>query len=514
MAEPIRVLAITDEPERLAALAPELVGTELVVTNGLTAGLARLGQGGWSLVLLDTAAAGDVLLDLVERLATGGHRVLVLARGGALSTALATLDRGASDVLSFPPTPAQLLERVGQSGIHGRAAAPVSAANEPTAVAASPSIVGESWTIRSAVRAAIRVADTKATVLLQGESGTGKELFAQLVHARSPRRVGPFVAVNCAAIPESLLESELFGHEKGAFTGATGRKIGRFERASGGTLFLDEVGDLSPSAQAKVLRALQEREIERVGGDGPVSVDVRVVAATNRDLAREVEAGNFREDLYYRLAVVEIALGPLRERGDDIRLIAESYLASFARAHRRPVRGMSPGALELLLSHGWPGNVRQLRNVIEHAVLLADGPLLLAAHLPAEVRERANTYRTTPAAQVADARPVAEGLLPLGELERRHISRALTMTDWHLARAADLLGIHRNTLRRKLQEYNIAAAESVSGEHAVFASQAVATSSATASRRARLAAAVAGASGASSYVPARARTVRLVEQIA
>jgi DNA-binding NtrC family response regulator len=496
----MKVLAISDHNEPLAALAPELVGIDLVLAGGLSAGLARLSQQDWSLVLLDTAAAGDMLLDLVERLAAAGHRVIVLARCGALSTALATLDRGASDVLSFPPTAAQLRGRVGQTIASGRPPVRPAASTRADATAASaPCIIGESWEIRAAVTAAERVADTRATVLVEGESGTGKELLAQLIHARSPRRAGPFVAINCAAIPESLLESELFGHEKGAFTGATGRKIGRFERASGGTLFLDEIGDLSPSGQAKMLRALQEREIERVGGDTPVPVDVRVVAATNHDLAREVADGRFREDLYYRLAVVEIVLPPLRDRGGDIRLLAEDYLARFAAMHRRPVRTLSPEALELLLSHGWPGNVRQLRNVIEHAVLLADGPRLLPAHLPADVRQRSHASTDMGVFDDADGPTAAEGLLPLGELERRHINRALTLTDGHLARAADMLGIHRNTLRRKLQEYSIGDA-SVSGERLVFRPRVV-----------RTPAAVGRVGG---YMPALPAVVELAEQIA
>jgi DNA-binding NtrC family response regulator len=353
--------------------------------------------------------------------------------------------------------------------------------------------IGESGRMLSAVKTIARVADSTATVLLHGESGTGKELFARLLHEKSARAPQPFVALNCAAIPEALLESELFGHEKGAFTGAVGRKAGRFERAHGGTLFLDEVGDLSLGAQAKVLRALQEREVERVGGEGVLHVDVRVVAATNKDLAREVQLGRFREDLYYRLAVVVLTLPPLRERGDDIRLLAEHCVARFACAHRRPTRAISREALALMAAYPWPGNVRQLSNVLERAVLLADGPVLLPAHLPAEVRAPAphlgpvlaapmtpsdglphyglSSYGMPagglsgyglPAQAFAPARALdagspgtgsGEALLPLGELERRHIAHALALTGGHLARAAELLGIHRNTLRRKLQDY-------------------------------------------------------------
>jgi DNA-binding NtrC family response regulator len=339
--------------------------------------------------------------------------------------------------------------------------------------------IGESGRMLTVVKTIARVADSTATVLLHGESGTGKELFARLLHEKSDRSTGPFVALNCAAIPETLLESELFGHEKGAFTGAVGRKMGRFERAHGGTLFLDEVGDLSLGAQAKVLRALQEREVERVGGEGVLRVDVRVVAATNKDLAREVALGRFREDLYYRLAVVVLTLPPLRERGDDIRLLAEHCVARFACEHRRATRAISREALTLLAAYAWPGNVRQLYNVLERAVLLAEGPVLLPAHLPPEVRApvqgflggpaafgplptpshgfpsyaTAPSYATPGSGVPQQPTAPAEGLLPLGELERRHIAHALALTGGHLARAAELLGIHRNTLRRKLQEY-------------------------------------------------------------
>jgi DNA-binding NtrC family response regulator len=323
-------------------------------------------------------------------------------------------------------------------------------------------IIGESPAMLAVMKSGTRVADSTITVLIQGESGTGKELLARFLHERSRRRDGPFVAVNCAAIPEHLLESELFGHEKGAFTGAVARRAGRFERAHGGTLFLDEVGDMSLPLQAKMLRVLQEREVERLGGERPISVDVRLVAATNRNLEDEVASGRFREDLFYRLAVVVLTLPPLRERGDDIRMLSEHCISKAAREHNRPVFAISQETLAILRAHPWPGNVRQLCNVMERALLLADGPVLLPAHLPLEVR-----FPTTASpsigrhsdrgSQLADrSSDRSEGtLLSLAELERRHIRRALAMTGGHLAHAAESLGIHRNTLRRKLQEYGM-----------------------------------------------------------
>ncbi len=313
-------------------------------------------------------------------------------------------------------------------------------ASEP----AAPNFIGHSPALLAAAKVARQVADSTATVLIHGESGTGKEQLARLIHDHSRRARGPFVAVNCAAIPETLLETELFGHEKGAFTGAAARRVGRFERATGGTLFLDEVGDMSPGMQAKILRALQEEEIERVGGDRPVSVDVRILAATNRDLDVEVEAARFREDLYYRLAVVVLKLPPLRERGDDVVLLARHFLEHFARKHGRAVHEISAGALDLLRSHGWPGNIRQLRNVVERSLLVAEGGVLLPEHLPPEVRLGESAPRE---------RGHAEGeFLPLKEMESRHIRRALALTGGNLGHTAEILGIHRNTLRQKLRK--------------------------------------------------------------
>ena len=320
--------------------------------------------------------------------------------------------------------------------LHSRVAAPL----RPPA----QGVIGMSVGVLNALRTARRVAASSATLLIQGESGTGKELLARVVHEESGRE--PFVAVNCAAIPENLLESELFGHEKGAFTGAIGRRIGRFERAHAGTLFLDEIGDMSPSMQAKILRVLQEHEVERVGGSRPVPVDVRVLAATNRDLAAEVAAGRFREDLYYRLAVVVVHLPPLRERGGDVEALARHFMAHFARRHGRAVEEIAPDAMALLRAYRWPGNVRQLGNVIEGSLLVADGPILLPEHLPPTLRAAAE-----------DADSVAapgEHLLPLREMERLHIHRALIRTGDNLVQAAELLGIHRNTLRDKLRRLN------------------------------------------------------------
>jgi DNA-binding NtrC family response regulator len=434
------ILLLSPEARGLATLPTRLDDEEIVLETGTSGGLARLGVGGWSLVLVDAEFAGGSALDLIERISAGGMPVAVLARAPTLRLTLDAMRCGARDVLPLPPDPAKLRELLARCAGQTRATG-----TAVPAVDGAATIVGRSAGMLSAFTTVARVARSTATVLIRGESGTGKEMLARVTHEHGDRSKRPFVAVNCAAIPENLLESELFGHEKGAFTGAIARRIGRFERADGGTLFLDEIGDMSLALQAKILRVLQEREVERVGGDEPIAVDVRVIAATNRDLEADVRAGRFRDDLYYRLAVVVLTLPPLRERGEDIRLLTSHFVASYATLYARPIRVIAEETMTLLATHPWPGNVRQLRNALEQAVLMADGELLLPAHLPPEVRNPPTSDATETAV-----------LLPLDELERRHIGRALAATGGHHGRAADLLGIHRNTLRRKLQAYGIA----------------------------------------------------------
>lgn len=291
-----------------------------------------------------------------------------------------------------------------------------------------------------------QVAPSTATVLILGESGTGKELVARAIHLHGPRSAKPFVAVNCSAIPENLLESELFGHEKGSFTGAVTRKIGRFERAHGGTLFLDEIGDMSLSLQSKILRAVQEREIERVGGSEPIHVDVRMIAATNQDLTTLIEQGRFREDLYYRLAVVVIKLPRLAERENDVAVLTSHFLSEFGARYSKTFTAISDQALELLEHHEWLGNVRELRNAIERAVLVAEDDVLRADNLPED-------WRTT--VHSNGGHPETNGLITLRDMEARHIARVLEHTSGHLGEAARILGVHRNTLARKAKEYSL-----------------------------------------------------------
>ena len=317
---------------------------------------------------------------------------------------------------------------------------------EPHAEFAGPfTLVGQSAAMIEVYKIVARVAGSTATVLIQGESGTGKELVARAIHVHGPAATGPFVGVNCAAIPENLLESELFGHERGAFTGAIARRQGRFEQAAEGTLFLDEVADMSLALQAKILRAVQEREIERVGGTDTISVNVRLVAATNRDLREAIAQGGFREDLYYRLAVVTIRLPRLSERGDDLLLLTSHFVREFATRYHKRVHAISDRALELLRNHPWVGNVRELRNVIERAVLFSESDVLRVADLAEELRAEEATLADGP----------QHGLLTLAKLEARHIARVLAFTGGQIGSAAEILGVHRNTLRRKIKDYSL-----------------------------------------------------------
>ncbi|MCW7754741.1 sigma-54 dependent transcriptional regulator [Desulfobotulus sp. H1] len=314
------------------------------------------------------------------------------------------------------------------------------------------SIIGKSEAMQQIYATIRKVAPSTATILIEGESGTGKELVARALHFNSPRKEKPFIAVNCTALAESLLESELFGHEKGAFTGAISMRKGRFELADGGTLFLDEIGELSPQMQVKLLRVLQEKTIERVGGGKTISVDFRLMAATNKKLHEEVRKERFREDLYYRLHVVHFKIPPLRERDNDILLLAEAFLQKFSpqRTDGQPLSGLSSPCRKHLLDYAWPGNVRQLENVMERAVLLAPGPMITPEDLPKEIREQ-NTL--SPAIPLA--LPEASLSDSLAHVEKELIERALKASDHIQAHAAARLGITKSGLHQKIKKYNI-----------------------------------------------------------
>ena len=308
-------------------------------------------------------------------------------------------------------------------------------------------IVGTGPAMERVRQTIARVADADLSVLVRGESGTGKELVAQALHQKSARKTRPFVAVNCAAISRELVESELFGHERGAFTGATARRVGKFEAAAGGTIFLDEIGDMPLDTQAKVLRVLEERRVERVGGNSPLEVDVRVVAATHTDLEGDLARGRFRQDLYYRLRVVEIVMPPLRERREDLPALADRFLAKHAERTHTPRRRLSAGALAALSTHAWPGNVRELRNAIEQAAVLAEGPHIEAWDLRLGAQhERA----AAPSGSFAD-----EKRRVIDEFERRFLTRALEAHGGNVSRAAEAIGMVRQSLQQKLRELGI-----------------------------------------------------------
>jgi two-component system response regulator HydG len=309
------------------------------------------------------------------------------------------------------------------------------------------SIVGKSKKMREVFEVIALSAPSDATVLILGESGTGKELIANAIHQNSSRKEKSFIKVNCAALPENLLESELFGHEKGAFTGAVNRRQGRFELADGGTLFLDEIGDMTLSTQAKILRILQEGEFERVGGEKTIRINVRIIAATNKDLELEVEDGNFRKDLFFRLTVVPITLPPLRQRKEDIPELAEHFLNKYAEKNNRLIRGYTPDAVDQLMRYNWPGNIRELENVVERTVIMSRGELITSDALPISLKGP-DTDSDEQGAEVFAGRPIKE-------VEKELIIKTLERTDNNITRAAELLGISRRTLHNKINEYDI-----------------------------------------------------------
>ncbi|MDB5318059.1 MAG: sigma-54-dependent Fis family transcriptional regulator [Rhodospirillales bacterium] len=412
-------------------------GARLDSAEGVTAGLARLRAEGADLILCDVLFDIGWLLQamVAERI----HCPLVACgRTSDAEAAVRAIRAGARDFLPLPAEPdliAAMLE---------------AASAEPDAP------VHRDAAMVQLMERATTLARADASLLITGESGTGKEVLARHIHASSRRFRGAFVALNCAALPETLLESELFGHEKGAFSGAVAMRRGKFEQAEGGTLLLDEIGEMDPRLQAKILRAIQEREIDRLGGAGPVRIDVRILAATNRDLAREVAAGRFREDLYFRLNVVSLRIPPLRERSGDILPLAEHFSERYARANGAPRRDFTPDAHALLLAHDWPGNVRELENAIHRAVLLAEGDVIGADAI--ELSARAPRLDAATPQVVVPPRPMQKPVTALvgrrmEDVERELIIETLSHCLGNRTRAAELLGISIRTLRNKLQEY-------------------------------------------------------------
>jgi two-component system response regulator HydG len=392
--------------------------------------------------------SGEALLRAAKAVAPETE-VVVMTAYGTVEAAVSAMKEGAYDFITKPVRRHAIVKSVRQALEKASLLAENRALKARLADLVGPGgedrLLGSAPAFRAAVDALRQVAPTSATVLVTGESGTGKELAARMLHDLSPRAAGPFVPVNCAAIPETILESELFGYERGAFTGAVARKEGRFERAHGGTLFLDEVGEMPPAVQVKLLRVLQDGVVERLGGTQPVQVDVRIVAATNKDLAVEVKAGRFREDLFYRLNVVAIRLPPLRERGDDVPLLAAAFLRRIADKHGKRLAGFTPAALAALAAHDWPGNVRELEHAVERAVVLCRGDAVDVDDLPEALRATA----APPAAAGPSAITVAIGT-PMEEVERLVIRETLKHTRGDKTLAAQILGIAPRTIYRKL----------------------------------------------------------------
>ena len=402
-------------------------------------------------LLLDVQMPGKDGLTILRELPSLARppAVLVMTAYGSSSVAIEAMKLGAYDYLTKPLHFDELLIQLARAVAARGEALELEAYRSEVRVEDEPSLVGGGPAMQRVYKLIGQVAPTVSTVLIRGESGTGKELVAKALHAHSARRDRPLVSVNCAAIPETLLEAELFGHEKGAFTGAVGRRRGRFELAEGGTIFLDEIGELSGATQVKLLRVLQDRVVERLGSEHPTKLDVRIIAATNRDLEHAVEAGAFREDLYYRLNVVTIAIPPVRERPQDIPELAEHLLRKLARERRLAPGELSSGAVERLRSHDWPGNVRELEHALERALILSHGGRIAPEHLALSTDAR-------PAPDVLAGVPLERGMHEaVADLERRLIERALAVAGGNRTRAAQILKINRRLLYDKLQELGI-----------------------------------------------------------
>jgi two-component system NtrC family response regulator len=449
-----RVVVIDDEVNAAQALETLLRedGYEVWNAQDARSGLQLVEKEDPDVILTDLRMPGMDGLELLARIkeARPETMVILMTAYGTVKTAVQAMKLGAEDYLS-KPIDVEELEVVLQRTVEKKRLL-----EETRSLRARldhkyrfDNLVGESPEMLAVFKTIRQVAPSSASVLLLGESGTGKELFAQALHQNSPRRHRPFIKVACAALPETLLESELFGHEKGSFTGAIATRAGRFEAADGGTLFLDEIGDISPTVQIKLLRFLEEREFERVGGNRTFKVDVRIVAATHRDLRKKLEEGAFREDLYYRLNVIEVHIPPLRDRAGDLPILAHYFLRRYAEANTKEIKGLSDEALSLLLQHKWPGNVRELENAIERAVVLADQPVLTPGHFPTLRSPRGEAAAPRPSGGLGVSIPGST----LGEIEREAILRTLEAVGGSTSRAAALLKISPRKIQYKLKEY-------------------------------------------------------------
>jgi two-component system response regulator AtoC len=417
-----------------------------VAADGRTA-LARLEQKAYAILLVDLKMPGiDGLQVLAQaRQLQPDAAVIIMTAYATVDTAVQAMKQGAHDYLVKPFEPEELSLMVGkltnQQTLRRENVLLRKALKRQYAFR---DLVSKSPKMDAVFEVARTAAKSNSTVLILGESGTGKEVLARAIHAESPRRNGPFVGVSCAALTESLLESELFGYEKGAFTGAAAGARGKFEIAAGGSLFLDEIGDISPKLQLDLLRVLDAKEFRRVGGSQLIKTDVRILAATNRDLKRTVEAGTFREDLFYRLNVIRIVLPPLRDRKEDIPVLVDHFLVQFRAEMQKPLEGISTEAREVLMAYHWPGNVRELRNILERGAVMAKGPIITSAELGVPTQEA--SAEESAAAGSGDS---------LRDMERKHIGAALKQHAWNITHTARALGIDRVTLYNKIKRYNL-----------------------------------------------------------
>ena len=454
-----QILVVDDDPQMQFFLKEALERQQYVVNvqPSAEAALAALGSSRFDLILMDVRLPGMNGLDAVNEIQKLDHRtpIIIMTAHGTRDTALEAVRRGAYDYFTKPFSLDEMEIIVRRALEKKRMVGELEQLRHQLAAASRRGrIVGSSRALEEILRLIDRVGPTDSTVLILGESGTGKELIAEAIHENSNRQAKPFVKLNCAAIPEALLESELFGHEKGAFTGAISRKPGKFETADGGTLLLDEIGDMTLSTQAKILRALQERELQRVGGTQTIKVDVRIIASTNKDLERAVKEGTFRDDLYFRLNVVTLQVPPLRDRREEIPELADHFLAEANTRLNRGITRLAPDALAALMEHGWPGNIRELRNMIERAVVVNDGEVLTLSSFPPPIRP------VDPAAGAAgSARWDTLQNLTLDEkvaqLERAFVMDALARAGGVQAAAARLLGVTERSVWHLVKKHRI-----------------------------------------------------------
>jgi DNA-binding NtrC family response regulator len=441
-----RVLVVDDEADARTALGELLRGEGYLVetaADGFKA-LGKMEEFAPEVVLTDLRMPGMNGVELIKKLRAErpGLPVLVMTAFGAIDSAVAALQEGAVGYFMKPLNVTELSFGLRREMERLRLQREAGQLRERLAERYRfDRIVGSAPSMQAVFKTVAQVADSRASILVTGESGTGKELIAAAIHERSPRAKGPFVKLHCGALVETLLESELFGHERGAFSGAVGRREGRFVQADHGTLFLDEIGDISPAVQVKLLRFLQERELERVGSNETIRVDVRVIAATNRDLAAEVASGRFREDLFYRLNVIKIEMPPLRLRRSDIGALASHFLRQSAEENDRSVEGFADDALARLTAYDWPGNVRELQNVVERAVVLTTGPRITLAELPSNL------------ASQSDECPVEIPGSTMAEIERHAVLRTLEATGGSTSRAAAILGMSVRAVQYRMQKY-------------------------------------------------------------